>query len=84
MLEFKKPTYEAVKMVLESKELITDETVNRILLTSGIDHNTDNYESISFMLKRFLFSARITGIYSFLDDDPAIILIIEMISPSYK
>jgi hypothetical protein len=76
--------YKAIAEILESKEIITDQTLVDVLSAAGIGIDSSNYESIRFMLKRFLFSARITQIYSFQGDDPATNLILEMLNPSYK
>jgi hypothetical protein len=84
MLPIEYTTHQAIRNVLESKEIITDELLAEILQTAGITPGHINFQNTIFMLKRFLFSARIKQVYTYEDNDPCVILIVEMLTPSLK
>jgi hypothetical protein len=77
-------TYQAIVSVLASKEMITVELLAGVLQTAGITPGHRNFQNIMFMLRRFLFSARIKQVYTFEDNDPCVILIVEMLTPSLE
>jgi hypothetical protein len=89
MLPIEYTTYQAIQNVLESKEVITDQLLESILLTAGIEDSSDPLQRTyfvlnKFMLNRFLFATRFNQLYSYQPNDPGINLIVQMIYLQHK